>query len=139
MTSREAAIFTVFADAVVSPEPALPPVDRTDAAAALDDWLTRAPRVNAAALRAAINALDLGPLALGFRKRLRNLDPDQRASYLRKLETSSSAPVRQATKALKGIAFLTYYGDDRVMRTLGYDADANVARAKALRAAEGRP
>ena len=139
MTGRELAIFTTFADTVVAPEPHLPAIDRTDAARALDDWLARAPKLNAAGLRAAITMLDLAPLALGFRKRLRKLDAPQRARYLQKLETSPKLPIRQATKALKGIAFLTYYGDDGIMRKLGYDADANVARAQRLRAAEGRP
>ena len=139
MTGREAAIFTIFADTVIAPEPALPPVQATDAAAALRSWLDLAPRLNATALRAAVHALDVAPFALGFRRTLRKLSPEDRARCLRKLETSSQAPVRQAVKALKGIAFLTYYGDDDIMRTLGYDADANVARGRALRAAEGRP
>jgi hypothetical protein len=139
MTAREAAIFTAFADTVVSPAPPLPPVDQTDAAQALGDWLRQAPKVNAVALRAAINALDVAPLALGFGKRLRRLDRPARARFLDAIEHSSKTPVRQAAKALKGIAFLCYYGDDGIMRTLGYDADANIARAKRLRAAEGRP
>ena len=139
MTRREIAIFTAFADTVVAPEPDLPPVDQTDATRALESWLDQAPKLNALALRAAIRALDVAPLALGFRRRLRHLDNAQRARYLDILEHSSQAAVRQATKALKGIAFLTYYGDDHIMRTLGYDAHANVARAQRLRAAEGRP
>jgi hypothetical protein len=139
VTEREAAIFTTFADTVISPAPSLPPVDQTDAARALDNWLTQGPRLNAIALRAAITALDVAPLALGFRKRLRKLSERDRARCLDKIEKSPNAAVRQATKALKGVAFLCYYGDDGIMRTLGYDADANVARARQLRAAEGRP
>ena len=42
-------------------------------------------------------------------------------------------------KLMKGIAFLAYYGDDRVMRGLGYDADAVIERGRAVRAKEGRP
>jgi hypothetical protein len=34
---------------------------------------------------------------------------------------------------------LAYYGDDDVMRQIGYDADANVARGRELRRREGRP
>jgi len=37
------------------------------------------------------------------------------------------------------LAFLSYYGDEDVMRVLGYDAASNVARARELRAREGRP
>lgn len=139
MTRREIAIFTAFADTVIAPAPALPVVNETDAARALDAWLGHAPRLNAAAVRAALTALDLAPLALGFRQRLRKLPPDQRTRYLRTLEKSPKPVIQQATKALKSIAFLTYYGDDGIMRGLGYDADANVARGRALRAAEGRP
>jgi hypothetical protein len=47
--------------------------------------------------------------------------------------------VRQLTKVMKGAAFLSYYGDDAVMRQVGYDAHANVERGRALRLREGRP
>jgi hypothetical protein len=139
VTRREADIFVCFADTVVTPEPYLPPVTQTDAAQFLSTWLALAPRLNAAGLRAAITALDAGPLALGFRRRLRKLDKSQRAAYLQRLEKHRSASIRQAVKALKGIAFVCYYGDDALMKRLGYDADANLARGRALRAAEGRP
>ena len=50
------------------------------------------------------------------------------------------APRVQAAHALLlRLAAHCYYGDPHVMRLLGYDADAVVARATALRAAEGRP
>ena len=139
MTDRELLVFAAFTDTVVAPAPPLQPVARTDAAAAFASWLDQAPRMHAAALRTALAALDLAPLALGHRSRLHKLGAPARTQVLRSLERANSAPVRQAVKALKGIAFLTYYGDDRIMRTLGYDADANVARGRALRAAEGRP
>lgn len=42
-------------------------------------------------------------------------------------------------ETLRRIATHCYYGDPRVMRRLGYDADAVVARAEAMRTAEGRP
>ena len=47
--------------------------------------------------------------------------------------------VRAAHEVLLRVAAHCYYGDARVMRTLGYDADANIARARRLRIAEGRP
>lgn len=139
LTRREVRVFTAFADTVVAPEPHLPPVDQTSAADGLDDWLTRAPRPHALALRAGIAAVDLAPLVLGFRRRLHKLPAADRAVVLDRLEHHRSPPLRQAAKALKGIAFLCYYGDDGLMRRLGYDADANVARGRRLRAAEGRP
>jgi hypothetical protein len=42
-------------------------------------------------------------------------------------------------EVLVRLAAHCYYGDPGVMRRLGYDADAVVARAVTLRAAEGRP
>ncbi len=47
--------------------------------------------------------------------------------------------MRQLAKLVKGFAFLSYYGDDGVMRRIGYDADSNVARARELRITEARP
>jgi hypothetical protein len=44
-----------------------------------------------------------------------------------------------AGELLVRLAAYCYYGDVAVMRRLGYDADAVVSRAAALRAAEGRP
>ena len=139
MTTREASIFACFTDTVVSPEPLLPPVSHTDAAAFVNTWLDIAPRVNAGGLRVAILALEVGPLAMGYRHRLRRLQRADRVDFLQKIERHKAPPIRQAVKALKGVAFLCYYGDDAVMKQLGYDADANVARANALRTAEGRP
>jgi hypothetical protein len=133
VTSRA---FTAFVDTVVAPAPLLPPVEETDAARFLDEWLDRAPRLNALALRAALQALDLAPFASRHRRRFHALPQSERAAYLKRLERSR---LRVATKALKGIAFLCYYGDDGLMKRLGYDADANVARARRIRATEGRP
>lgn len=134
-----ATVFAALADTVVAPEPVLPPVDQTDAVSFLDEWLDQAPRLNAVALRAALRLLDAAPLALGYRRRFRTLPQRDRIAVAQRVEKSRSPHVRQAAKALKGIAFLCYYGDDGLMKRLGYDADANVARARALRAAEGRP
>jgi len=139
VTDRVASIFACFTDTVVTPENRLPRVDETDAAEFFATWLDFAPKANAAALKAAVIALQLGPLALGYRRRLTRLDPQQRGGYLQQLEKHKTPQIRQLTKALKGIAYLCYYGDDGVLKGLGYDADANVARGRALRAAEGRP
>ena len=139
ITPREASIFACFTETVVAPGALLPPVRQTDAAAFFDEWLTIAPRAHAAGLRALVVAVELGPLALGLKKRLRKLSADDRARYLHALEKSKTPQVRQLTKALKGIAFLCYYGDDGLMKQLGYDADANVRRGRELRTKEARP
>lgn len=139
ISDREASIFACFVETVVAPQPLLPPVSDTDAAAFFDRWMTLAPKANAAGLRAAIFAIEVAPLALGHRRRMRKLGRAERARYLQQLEKHKAAPIRQATKALKGIAFLCYYGDDGLMKQLGYDPDANVERGRRLRIAEGRP
>ena len=139
ITGREASIFACLTDTVVAPQPALPPVAHTDAATAFDRWLERAPRLNATALRAALFAIELAPLALGHSHRLRRLPEKERADFLRGLERAKPPLIRQLVKALKSIAFLCYYGDDGILNRLGYDPDANVARGRALRVQDGRP
>ena len=139
MTARERAVFTSFTAAVVAPHPHLPRTDDTDALDAFENWIAQAPRLNATVLRAALTAVDLAPLATTHRTRFSKLDDTPRGQVIDHLEHARQPPIRQAMKALKSIAFLCYYGDDAIMRTLGYDADANVARARSIRAAEGRP
>jgi hypothetical protein len=139
LTPREASIFACICDTVVAPEPALPPVRKTDAVEFLDRWLARAPRLNRVGLRALLYASELSPRLVGLPARLRRLSEADRARALTALEGLRSRPARQVVKAVKGVAFLSYYGDDGVMLGLGYDAGANVARGRELRALEGRP
>lgn len=139
ISAREASIFACLTDTFVAPEPVLPAVRETSAVAFFDRWLQRSPRLNRAGLRVLLHAAELAPLATGARARLRRLDAAGRARALAALETARPAPARQAVKVLRAVAFLAYYGDDEVMRRLGYDAGAVVARARALRASEGRP
>jgi hypothetical protein len=136
MTPREASIFACFADTVVAPGGGLPAVRDTDAAFAFDDHLRAAPTVNRAGLRLVLLALELAPLALGFGARLRRLAPAQREAVLARLESSPVAAA--ALQALRGLAQLSYYGDAAVLRQLGYDAEAVVARGRELRAREVR-
>ena len=133
--SRARDIFCCLADTVGAPAPPLPAVRDTDVAAAFDRVLAAAPRRNALGLRAALHALELAPRALGHGARLRALDPDARLRVLQRLDES---PVRPLLYALRGLAQMAYYGSDRAARVVGYDADAVVARARALRTAEGR-
>ena len=139
LTPREASIFACLCDTVVAPEPLLPAVAQTDAVFAFDRWLAQAPRANRAALRGLLYLAELAPWALGTRRRLRGLPAADRARALRAAEGDRRPAVRQLTKLVKGMAFLSYYGDDRVMLGLGYDAEANLRRARELRAREGRP
>jgi hypothetical protein len=136
---REASIFACLTETVVAPQPLLPPVRETDAVRFFDFWLERSPRVNRVALRLLLYAAELAPPLLGFRGRMRRLAPADRAKYLHAVERARWPQLRQLAKLVKGIAFLSYYGDDDIMRTLGYDPDANVRRGRELRLLEGRP
>jgi hypothetical protein len=99
----------------------------------------RVPRVNRIALRTLLYALETGPLLLGFGARMRRLDPAQRVDYLRAIEQNRLPQLRQLGKLMQGFGQLAYYGDDQVMLRIGYDAEANVARARAVRERDGRP
>jgi hypothetical protein len=138
LSPREASIFACLCDTVVRPRPPLPEVRDTDAVAAFDRWLAAAPQPNRIGLRVLLHLAELGALACGFGSRLRRLDPDSRLSYVRRVERTGQPQLRQLAKLVNGMAFVCYYGDDAVMRTVGYDADANVRRGRELRAREGR-
>lgn len=139
LSPREASIFACVCDTVVAPEPALPPVRETDAVAFFDRWLALSPRLNRSGLRGLLYAAELAPRALGYRRRLRGLAEADRARVLGSLERAGQPRLLELVRLLKGVSCLSYYGDDAVMGRLGYDADANVRRGRALRAREGRP
>ena len=126
-------------DTVVAPGGGLPPVRQTDAVAFFDGWLARSPRANRVALRALLHAADVAPRARGFGRRLRTLPEPERERLLFDLEETRRPRLRQLVKVLKTMTLLSYYGDDAVMRRLGYDPDERVRRARELRAREGRP
>lgn len=139
LSGREASIFACVTDTVVAPEPQLPPVIETDAVAFFDRWMGRSPRINRVGLRGLLYVLELAPLAQGFGARLRRLDTAERARFLSEIDGSPLPLLRQLAKLVKGFALLSYYGDDRVMLRVGYDAEANLTRARDLRVREGRP
>lgn len=130
---REASIFAAFADTVVAPVAPLPQVRATDTAFAMDANLAAAPPVNRYALRGALLALEVLPRVLRGHggRRFRRLDGAGRTAVLATLERG---PLAAVVKPLRTLAHLSYYGDPGVMRLIGYDADAVVARAAAARA-----
>src|SRR3954452_16269403 len=139
LAPREASIFACLVDTVAAPEPLLPAVAQTDCAFAFDRWMAASPALNARGMRALLLAIELMPLAMGYGGRFRRLAADERARFVKAIERSSNKHLRQLVKLLKGAAYLSYYGDDDVMRKVGYDATANVERGRALRLKEGRP
>lgn len=96
----------------------LPPVGETDAIAAFDAWLRAAPPANRAGLRLLLRLTTRGDVA-------------------ERVERGRGAHAG-ATQLLARIAAHCYYGDEEVMRRLGYDARTVAARGLALRRAEGR-
>jgi hypothetical protein len=139
LTAREASIFACVCDTVVAPEPALPSVRDTDVVAFFDDLLARSPRLNRVALRGVLYAAELAPRAMGVGGRLRQLPEAERARVLRAAEGARSPHVRQLVKAVKGVVFMSYYGDDGVLLRLGYDPDERIRRGRELRVEEARP
>jgi hypothetical protein len=139
LSAREASIFACLVDTVAAPEPILPPVAQTDAAFFFDRWMGASPRINAAAMRVLLHLIELAPRLTGYGARLRRLPAADRVRYLQAIERNRNPRVRQLTRLVKGAAFLSYYGDDAIMQRLGYDADANLARGRELRARDGRP
>ena len=107
MSPRERAAFAALTDAVVAPQPPLPPVHQTDATQAFEHWLEAAPPINRIALRATLLAL----AAARFGRR-------SRAARVRALHRVRRFGLVEAVRAAAG---LCYYGDPRVARLLGYD------------------
>jgi hypothetical protein len=138
LTPREASIFACVCDTVVAPEPLLPAVRDTDAVESFDRLLAASPRLNRAALRLLLHAAELAPRAAGM-KRLRRLGVEERAQAMARVEAARSPHASELVKLMKGLACLSYYGDDAVMRRLGFDPDERVRRGRELRLEEGRP
>lgn len=135
LSGREASIAACLCDTVVAPDDVLPPVARTDAITALDATLASGPAVTRLGLRALLLGLELAPVALGEHARMRRLSPARRTAVLDRLRRG---PLGGAMEALDALLAFSYFGDAEVMRRLGYDAEANAARGRALRDAEGR-
>lgn len=139
ITPREASIFACATDALLAPEPQLPPVRETAAATNFDVWMHASPKMNRVAVRAGLYLLEIAPCFTRGGARFRRLTPPQRREFLS--PSGRRRPVWQAAMVdtLRMLSAAVYYGDDRVAIALGYDADARVARGRELRANEGRP
>jgi hypothetical protein len=136
---REAAIFAALADAYCAPAPAFPPVHEGDALVFVDGLVANSPRVNRAGLRVILRLVQVGPLLCGYRARFTRLAAVERGAFLQGLDKSRWFLLRVAARLLKTITIMSYYGDARMLRAAGYDAEANLARARSLRTMEGRP
>lgn len=128
-------MFACLADTVVAPDAQMRAIAETDAASYFDRMLGVAPPLNRIGLRAMLHLLEIGPLLRGHGRRMRRLEAPDRIAYLKGLKRTPLAPL---VDALCSLGQLAYYGDEHVALARGYDAEANVARGRALRAAEGR-
>jgi hypothetical protein len=126
LTPREASIFACVTDTLLAPAPPLPPVDETDAVAAFDAWLSRAPATNRMALRAVLLGLEAAPRFTRARARWRRLPPTQRLALLDRLAHRPGG--RALVEALRAAAAVSYYGDARVSALLGYAPRAGEVR-----------
>lgn len=111
LSRREASVFACLADTLLAPAPPLPPVARTDAVAAFDAWLARAPRVNRLGARALLLAL----AAARWPRR----GPAARLATMERLAHRGAAG-RGIVEALRAAAAVSYYGDPQVSELLGY-------------------
>ena len=118
MTRAERRAVERLVQATVPAGGQLPPVEQTDTVAAFDAWLRAAPAPNRVALRAMLRVATRGDVA-------------------RRVEDGCGR-LAGAAQFLARIAAHCYYGDEGVMRRLGYDARAVAARGLELRRAEGR-
>jgi hypothetical protein len=116
MTLREASIFAAVVDAVVDPEPPLPPVAQTDAVAAFERWLAAAPPLNRAALRALLYAVEITPRINGEGARLRALPRAGRLGALRRWGGLADA--------LRSAAAGCYWGDAGALDAIGVTTSA---------------
>jgi hypothetical protein len=113
VTPREASIFAAVVDAVVDPEPPLPPVAETDAVAAFERWLAAAPPLNRAALRGLLHVAEVAP-RIHEGARLRALPRAARLRALRRL----GAPA----DALRSVAAGCYWGDAGAQAVIAAEA-----------------
>jgi hypothetical protein len=136
---REAAVFAGLTDAYCRPQPELPPVLETDAVAFIDALTAASRRLNRVGFKLILWAIELAPLASAERRRFTALDSGRRAQLVQSIDNSRWVALRTLSKLLKTLTVMAYYGDPAVLRAIGYDAGANVARARELRAREARP
>jgi hypothetical protein len=138
LNRREAEIFAALAETYCGPEPAFPPVSSTDSVAFIDRLAAESPRLNRFGFRAILRLVELAPLARGYRARFTALEPARRTEFVRRMDRSRWLFLRIGSRLLKTLTLMSYYGDARVLYAVGYDPDANIARARALRKEQGR-
>jgi len=132
VTRREQDVVAALAQGLVAPVPPLPPVGATDTIAAFQAALDAGPALNRLGLRVALRLLDRrAPRLVGERRPLRALEAARQQAAL--AAARGDRVLGPALEPLRGMVQLSYYGDAGVLRTLGYDPGAVVARATEAR------
>ncbi len=136
---REAAVFASLTEVYCRPEPTFPSLAATDAVAFIDAFAARSRILNRIGFRVILWAVELAPLVRGYGGTFTRLAADRQAQFVRSLDRSRWQLLQVGFRLLKTLTLMSYYGDVAVLRTTGYDPEANIARGRALRRAEGRP
>jgi hypothetical protein len=139
LSEREGQIFEALTDTYCAPDGSFPLVSGTDAVLFIDDLTARSSWRNQIGFHLLLAFADLLPIVRGYHKRFRKLEREQRAGFLHGLDKSRWTALALPGKLLKTLTMMSYYGDIEALRAAGYDPEANVARARALRAREARP
>jgi hypothetical protein len=135
---REAAVFASLTETYCRPGQSFPPVANSDAVAFIDSFGARSRALNRISFRAILWAVELGPL-VRYKATFTSLAVERQAEFVRSLDRSRWPLLKIGFRLLKTLSVMSYYGDPGVLHATGYDAEANVARGRALRRAEGRP
>lgn len=139
LSNSDAAVFTALVESICAPEPVYPPVSQTAAVDYFDRYLRASPAINRLGFRLILHIVEYAPLAIGLGHRFSRLEPMRRIDFIQRWSESRLRPLRVTFILFKGIVFMAYYGDESVLKACGYDPDANIERARALRHKEGRP
>lgn len=135
LTRREADIFACLVETICAPVSGRPRASGAHARVAFERVLASAPPLNRAGLRGLLYALEVIPRLQGRGARLRLLAGAERRAAVGAL---TGGPGGAALEGLTALVKLSYWSEPALMRSLGYDADAVVARGRELRRLEAR-
>jgi len=135
-TPRTAATFAAVAACIVPADPGSPGADSLAALRIADRAISERPERDRRLLGAFLGAVEALP-RLRYGRGFSRLRRDQQAAFLRFLEDSWIAKLRQGFFGIKTFALLGYYGLDETWRELGYPGPRTDAPFYALRRKDG--
>lgn len=87
----------------------------------LEDYVSRLPSLYRNGLVWIIRALEVAPLAMGYRRQFSNLPREDQMKFLAAFEASQSYVQRGIMVALKSQILIIYFSEPEVEKALGYD------------------